>query len=112
MAATPSPVVLTRPPSTSTATKYRNTTTATCYLARLGTALPCSVANMVAVAGSSGRRGLLNEVRRPMIIRSRHRRKPLAHGRIRRQNGDAKAHRVGDPGLPGSLLVTVVSRPS
>jgi len=74
MAATPSPVVLTRPPSTSTATKYRNTTTATCYLARLGTALPCSVANMVAVAGSSGRRGLLNEVRRPMITRSRHRR--------------------------------------
>jgi len=40
-----------------TATKYRNTTTATRYPAGLRAALACSVANMVAVAGSSGRRG-------------------------------------------------------
>ena len=33
-----------------TATKYRNTTTATRPPAGLGAALPCSVANMVAVA--------------------------------------------------------------
>jgi len=40
-----------------TATKYRNTTTATRHPAGLRAALACSVANMVAVAGSSGRRG-------------------------------------------------------
>jgi len=40
-----------------TATKYRNTTTATRYPAGSGAALACSVAKMVAVAGSSGRRG-------------------------------------------------------
>ena len=40
-----------------TATKYRNTTTATRHPSGLSTAPSCSVANMVAVAGSSGRRG-------------------------------------------------------
>jgi hypothetical protein len=37
-----------------TATKYRNTTTATRHPAGLRAALACSVANIVAVAGSSG----------------------------------------------------------
>jgi len=40
-----------------TATKYRNTTTATRHPERLGAALACSTVNMVAVARSSGRRG-------------------------------------------------------
>ena len=40
-----------------TATKYRNTTTASRYPAGLGTVLACSRTNMVAVARSSGRRG-------------------------------------------------------
>ena len=40
-----------------TATKYRNTLTATHHPAGLGAALACSVANMVAVSGSSGRKG-------------------------------------------------------
>ena len=39
-----------------TATKYRNTTTATRDPAELGAALACSVTNMVVIAGSSGRR--------------------------------------------------------
>ena len=49
--------VLTHSPSISTATKYRNTTTAICHPARLCATLPCSTTNMVAVARSSGRRG-------------------------------------------------------
>ena len=40
-----------------TATKYRNTTTATRHPAGLRAAVACSVANMVVIAGSSGRRG-------------------------------------------------------
>src|ERR1035437_3706205 len=40
-----------------TASKYRNTTTATHHVAALDAALPCSATNMVAAAGSSGRRG-------------------------------------------------------
>jgi hypothetical protein len=43
-------------PPISTAAKYRNTTTATCHPAGLGAALSCSATNMVATAGSSGRR--------------------------------------------------------
>jgi len=43
--------------SGGTAAKYRNTTTAICYLAGLDAALPCSAATMVAAAWSSGRRG-------------------------------------------------------
>ena len=39
-----------------TATKYRNSTTATRHPAGLRAALACSVASMVAFAGSSGRR--------------------------------------------------------
>ena len=49
--------VLTHSPSISTATKYRNTTTAICHPARLCATPPCSATNMVAVARSSGRRG-------------------------------------------------------
>jgi hypothetical protein len=41
-----------------TATKYRNTTTATRHPTGLGATLACSVAKMVVVAGSSGRRGV------------------------------------------------------
>jgi len=40
-----------------TATKYRNTTTAIRHPDRLCDTLPCSATNMVAAAGSSGRRG-------------------------------------------------------
>jgi hypothetical protein len=43
-------------PPISTAAKYRNTTTATCHPAGLGAALSYSATNMVATAGSSGRR--------------------------------------------------------
>ena len=49
--------VLTHSPSISTATKYRNTTTAICHPARLCATPPCSATSMVAVARSSGRRG-------------------------------------------------------
>jgi hypothetical protein len=43
--------------SISTATKYRNATAAICYPPGLKGALPCSATNMVAAAGSSGRKG-------------------------------------------------------
>ena len=46
---------VTHPRSIRTATKYRNTPTATCYPAGL-VAPPCSATNMVAAARSSGRR--------------------------------------------------------
>jgi len=52
------PVVLIHSPSISTATKYRNTTTAICHPARLCDTLPCSATNKVAAARSSGRRGV------------------------------------------------------
>jgi hypothetical protein len=41
-----------------TATKYRNTTTATRDPTGLDAALACSETNMVVIAGSSGRRGV------------------------------------------------------
>jgi len=47
----------THPRSIGTATKYRNTNTATRPLATLVAALPCSATNMVAAAKGSGRRG-------------------------------------------------------
>jgi len=40
-----------------TATKYRNTTATTRHLARLGAARTCLATDIVAAAGSSGRRG-------------------------------------------------------
>jgi len=50
-------VARTQLPAISTATKYRNTTTTIRHPTRLGAAYSCSVATMVATAGSSGRRG-------------------------------------------------------
>jgi hypothetical protein len=46
-----------------TATKYRNTPPATCYLAWLIAALPCSATNMATAAGSSGRSGVFSIAR-------------------------------------------------
>jgi hypothetical protein len=51
------PIRFCRPPTMSTATKYRNTTTVICHSAGLCGTLPCSATNMAAAAGSSGRRG-------------------------------------------------------
>jgi len=50
-------VARTQLPAISTATKYRNTTTTIRHPTRSGAAYSCSVATMVATAGSSGRRG-------------------------------------------------------
>ena len=51
-----------------TATKYRNTATSTRHPAGLCAALACSVANMVAVAGSSGRRDRRFKNRHPVQV--------------------------------------------
>ncbi len=53
---------VTRSPSSSTATKCRNTTTTTtCYPAELRAALPCSAVNIVTTAGSRDNEGNIPE---------------------------------------------------